>query len=47
MCGIVLLSRSLRYAALKIVKSALHYTEAAIDEIELLKRVNVDNVNKV
>lgn len=28
-----------RYAALKIVKSALHYTEAAEDEIKLLKAV--------
>ena len=28
-----------RYVALKIVKSARHYTETAIDEIELLKKV--------
>ena len=32
-------NRSLRYVALKIVKSARHYTEAAIDEIDLLKKV--------
>ena len=29
-----------RYVALKIVKSAAHYTETAMDEIELLKRVH-------
>ena len=31
--------RESRYVALKIVKSARHYTETAIDEIELLKKV--------
>ena len=32
-------NRALRNVALKIVKSARHYTEAAIDEIDLLKKV--------
>ena len=32
-------SRDEKYVALKIVKSAHHYTETAMDEIELLKRV--------
>lgn len=31
--------RNNRYVALKIVKSAKHYTETALDEIELLKKV--------
>ena len=39
MCVCVLLCRHERYVALKIVKSARHYTETAMDEIELLKRV--------
>ena len=30
-----------RYVALKIVKSAKHYSETAVDEIDLLKRVSV------
>ena len=30
-----------RYVALKIVKSARHYTETAIDEIRLLQKVAV------
>ena len=33
-------SRSERYVALKIVKSAKHYTETALDEIELLRKVS-------
>ena len=36
---LILFSRESRYVALKIVKSARHYTETAIDEIELLKKV--------
>ena len=36
---IILCCRESRYVALKIVKSARHYTETAIDEIELLKKV--------
>lgn len=34
-----ILFRESRHVALKIVKSARHYTETAIDEIELLKKV--------
>jgi serine/threonine protein kinase len=33
-------TRDERYVALKIVKSAAHYTETAMDEIQLLKRVS-------
>ncbi|RDD43847.1 Serine/threonine-protein kinase spk-1 [Trichoplax sp. H2] len=36
-------SKSRRYVALKIVKSASHYTEAAKDEIELLEQVHIRN----
>ena len=32
--------RANRYVALKIVKSARHYTETALDEIDLLKKVH-------
>jgi len=39
LCVLLLLFRHERYVALKIVKSARHYTETATDEIELLKRV--------
>jgi hypothetical protein len=35
----MIFSRESRYVALKIVKSARHYTETAVDEIELLKKV--------
>lgn len=35
----VILYSAERYVALKIVKSARHYTETALDEIELLKKV--------
>ena len=38
-CVCALLCRHERYVALKIVKSARHCTETAMDEIELLKRV--------
>ncbi|KAG4304833.1 hypothetical protein PORY_001886 [Pneumocystis oryctolagi] len=31
------------YVALKIVRSAAHYTETALDEIKLLKRINTAN----
>ncbi|KAG5518572.1 hypothetical protein PMAC_002968 [Pneumocystis sp. 'macacae'] len=31
------------YVALKIVRSATHYTETALDEIKLLKRINTAN----
>ena len=33
------LIRGSRYAALKVVKSAKHYTETAIDEIKFLRAV--------
>jgi serine/threonine protein kinase len=36
-------TRDERYVALKIVKSAAHYTETAMDEIQLLKRVACAN----
>ncbi|KAI9142780.1 kinase-like domain-containing protein [Paraphysoderma sedebokerense] len=36
---------NLRYVALKIVKSAAHYTETAIDEIKLLEKVVKANPN--
>jgi serine/threonine protein kinase len=39
----VLFYRESRYAALKVVKSAKHYTEAALDEIDLLKKVASTN----
>ncbi|KAG8226342.1 hypothetical protein J437_LFUL014585 [Ladona fulva] len=34
-----------RFVALKVVKSESHYTETALDEIKLLKRVNNSDVN--
>jgi len=34
--------REKRFVALKIVKSAPHYTETAIDEIKLLRSASVD-----
>ncbi|XP_046396348.1 SRSF protein kinase 3 [Ischnura elegans] len=34
-----------RYVALKVVKSESHFTETALDEIKLLKRVNESDVN--
>jgi serine/threonine-protein kinase SRPK1 len=37
--------RSARYAALKVVKSAKHYTETAIDEIKLLRSVRDTDPN--
>ena len=40
--SVSLISRDERYVALKIVKSASHYTETAMDEIQLLKRVSGD-----
>ena len=33
------LNRAARYAALKVVKSAKHYTETALDEIMLIRSV--------
>ena len=33
--------RSARFSALKVVKSAPHYTETALDEIKLLKCVSI------
>lgn len=33
--------RAARHGALKVVKSAKHYTETAIDEIKLLRAVNI------
>jgi serine/threonine protein kinase len=38
-------TRSSRYAALKVVKSAKHYTETALDEIKLLRSVRSDAFN--
>ncbi|CAF0721786.1 unnamed protein product [Brachionus calyciflorus] len=38
-------TKSLRYAALKVVKSAKHYTETAIDEIKLLRAVRDTDPN--
>ena len=38
--------RGNRYVALKIVKSARHYTETALDEIDLLKKVHISVVCK-
>lgn len=37
----VSIQRAARYGALKVVKSAKHYTETAIDEIKLLRAVNI------
>jgi len=37
--------RASRYAALKVVKSAKHYTETALDEIKLLKSVRDSDPN--
>ena len=34
-------SRDRRFVALKIVKSASHYTETAIDEMKLLRTVRI------
>ena len=34
------LSRDKKFVALKVVKSAAHYTETALDEIKLLKCVS-------
>lgn len=39
-----LICREDRHVAMKIVKSASHYTETALDEIKLLQRVNQANV---
>ena len=38
----ILLSREKKFCALKVVKSAPHYTETALDEIKLLKCVSRD-----
>jgi len=35
------ISRDRRFVALKIVKSASHYTETAIDEMKLLRTVRI------
>lgn len=37
---IVFVCRRKRFVALKVVKSALHYTETALDEIKLLRCVS-------
>ena len=37
--------RKARYVALKVVKSAKHYTETALDEIKLLKAVRETDPN--
>lgn len=34
-------SRGKRFVAMKVVKSAQHYTETALDEIKLLKCVSI------
>jgi serine/threonine-protein kinase SRPK3 len=43
----VLSYRKDRHVALKIVKSAAHYTETAVDEIKLLERVSTANKEAV
>lgn len=40
MQGLYLFFREKRYVALKIVKSAAHYTETALDEMKLLSTVS-------
>ena len=37
----VVFSRGKRFVAMKVVKSAEHYTETALDEIKLLKSVRI------
>lgn len=37
-------SRGKRFVAMKVVKSAQHYTETALDEIKLLKCVSIAHV---
>lgn len=37
----LLFSRGKRFVAMKVVKSAQHYTETALDEIKLLKCVSI------
>ena len=37
----MIVCRARRFVALKVVKSAQHYTETALDEIKLLKCVSV------
>ena len=38
----LLFYRGKRFVALKVVKSAQHYTETALDEIKLLRCVSID-----
>ena len=38
---LLLLCSCKRFVALKVVKSAQHYTETALDEIKLLKCVSI------
>ena len=38
---VVCVCRARRFVALKVVKSAQHYTETALDEIKLLKCVSI------
>ena len=38
--------RDKKFVALKVVKSAAHYTETALDEIKLLKCVSIDKPNR-
>ena len=37
--------RAKRFVALKVVKSASHYTDTALDEIKLLKCVSIEMNN--
>lgn len=39
--------RKKRFVALKVVKSAPHYTETALDEIKLLRCVSVVPTNRL
>lgn len=40
-CVVVHVCRGKRFVAMKVVKSAEHYTETALDEIKLLRAVSV------
>lgn len=40
-CACFFFSREKRFVAMKVVKSAEHYTETALDEIKLLKSVSL------
>lgn len=42
----LLFSRGKRFVAMKVVKSAQHYTETALDEIKLLKCVSITHAKQ-